>query len=876
MASTFKISFPLPGRRPNTSAQTTPASQGSPSNSSEGDGSPLSYPGSKAERILGATDFDRGDLRKNQVRKERKKLRKYPSFMSVTLADTDNDKDREEEGFPFPGMKTMNEANRQNAQALSRQGSSPLLGEHCTGRSTTTGNLSTPSSPHARRTESGFTLRSHYDKSNLSLLISQQTSSSSARDLALRKGMPQITSPLNHNVLGDLKSVEANMVHFRKFSADSKVSEGSKVSASSKIAGTPRRRPSVTDHPTLYPNAPRAFHAVSPPPALIDSSLPKPMCPADQQTKRPRWWHRSKTEHPSLSPLMVAENLHITQKSEQGISTGKVNVRKPKSGARNWFDGIDEEDVHVKPQEESMQWDRSKYELAERPLAHLTNPEIPAQDPRPTSPKIIVQDPKPAPRTSRKSSFSSKSGPSDRKLSFRLDSAPHRRTYSNLSSQRPTMQSTTTSPGSPSGRSLCSTGSGRGISAGIDLRISSVLDLGSSDDDDNNTMTVPAEIASRGHRIRASVERADVGDDMMLGNAQRVQQVRPRSIVNKHSRRPSSRRSNDTETVPPVPEIPPRPQLGQRNSSLRWREMMEEKNIATFDQGETSSTVESGENSGTNVDTPLSSPVSTRTTSTSHKKKGSFRGSKLMKVTPEEEKLLEAMREKRASIRHNDYQKGFKKAMQLQAGQEIFAPRPQTAGVDGRASFHRTSSLYDPRHSGRGGSRGSISPPPMLTSARYGHENKLSLASLGTDIRMSASTDNLHELDPNAFPFPQVPEIIRPSLRPDGYPGKSSPSLSFSPSDILPSTPSTRNDPLTPPPRQGSIGSIIDGVVFPGIGRSPSRTVGKVVGIGGVERGGHGRKRTVSSGVVMLDGVERAAMQADEERAIVGWALDSY
>ncbi|KAL9127089.1 MAG: hypothetical protein Q9217_003964 [Psora testacea] len=864
MSPTFKVLFPLPGRRPNSSAHhTSPRSQSSPSTRSEGDGSPLSYPGSKAERLLGSIEFDRGELRKKQSKKERKSLRKCPSFMSVTLADTDSERGRQEEGFPFPGMKSPSEVCRQNTPALSRQGSSPLLGEHYAAGATNPDYFSTPSSQPDRRAESSTTLRSYYDKSKAPLLVSQQTSSSSARDLALRKGMPQLSSPLSRSVLADSKSKETGMSHLRELSADSKVSEGSKVSASSIIAGTPRRRPSVIDPPTLYPNAPQTFHAVSPPPAFIDISLSKPLCPTDPLSKRSRWWQRSKADHSSLTPSVEAKSSYDPEASNQRLSTGKASLRKPKTGSRNWFDGLDEDDLHVKHRQEPQQQEVRRQHLAENRGLPLSISEI------------LGQGSRPAPNTQRKSSFSSKSGPSDRKLSFHINSVTSRGVIRNSSCPIPTSGSTTTTAmgGNICEKSPRSTGSSKGISANIDLHVSSVLYLSSSDDDEDNTLTAQRESSHRGHRIRASVERADYGDDILIGSAQRVQQVRPRPVVNKHSRRPLSKRSNSSEIVPPVPEIPSRPHLGQRNSSLRWRGMMEEKSITTTDAGEASSTVESGENSTTNIDTPLSSPVSTRTTSTSRKRMSSFRGSKLMKVTSEEEKLLEAMREKRASIRHNDFQKGFNKAMRLQAGAELFAPRPQTASVDGRASFRRSSSLYDPRHSSRGGSRCSVSPPPMLTSARYEHETKPSLAFLGAgNNRMSVSTDKLHELDSEAYSFPQVPEIVRPSLHPDVSAGKPSPSLSFSPSDILPSTRSTRNSPLTPSPgHDGSIGRITSGV--PSIEKTLSKTKGKLLGTG---RKGHERKRTVSNNVVMFGENEGSVVQADEEGEIVRWAMGSF
>lgn len=261
---------------------------------------------------------------------------------------------------------------------------------------------------------------------------------------------------------------------------------------------------------------------------------------------------------------------------------------------------------------------------------------------------------------------------------------------------------------------------------------------------------------------------------------------------------------------------------------------MEEKAAST------ESTIDSGASSLND------NPDARRAPSSRMKKKQSIRGSKLMKVTSEEERLLEAMRDKRASIRQDDFEKGFKTAMQLQ---DIVA-RPKTAGVDGRVSRASHSSVY--------GSRSSGSPQ----SQEYGIKRSMA------GNRLSASADDL--LLDDAYPFPKVPlrEAIPPSLKsPMGFvsPPKVSPSLSFSPSDILPSTPTSRNSPLTPPPGHGSLGLYSRGSTL-----SPSR------GVMIMNKLGHDRKRTVSSSVVMLDGIEQHAQELDEANDITGWSMDRW
>lgn len=209
-----------------------------------------------------------------------------------------------------------------------------------------------------------------------------------------------------------------------------------------------------------------------------------------------------------------------------------------------------------------------------------------------------------------------------------------------------------------------------------------------------------------------------------------------------------------------------------------------------------------------------------------------------MKVTQEEEKLLEAMRDKRASIRQDDFEKGFTTAMHLQ---DIVA-RPKTAGADGRSSAtYSRSSFY--------GSRSSISPMP---NQEYGLQRNLA----GSHI--SATTDDLGD---EAYPFPEVPPSLRSPAEFASIP-KASPSLSFSPSDI---SPSTRNSPITPPPGHGTLGLCSGGNTV-----SPRR------GLQVMNKIGHERKRTVSSSVVMLDGVEHHAQEVDEQNEISNWASDRW
>ena len=808
MPRSFKISFPLP-RRPSASPHATPGSQYS--NQSNHDDSPLSHPGAKAEKVLGASEGDGRELKKNS-KNGRNQLRKYPSFMSVTLSEVDAESVKTPNEFPFPGMHSLSDLVPHPKPEKTRQGSSPLLGEQRMLGSTEVPRINA-GSPQAHRAESFSTLRSHYDPKNSPLSISQQTSASSVRDMSLRKGFPSKSGPLGLSTVEAVQSPDCDALHSRNISTDTKVSGSSKLSGNSikRINSIPRRRPSIMDPPTLYPNSNRAFHAVSPPAALIDVALPKPLSPQKSSSARPRWWIKPKTQMPPSPPCPgLIDDRRRQEDFENTLSSIKMNVKKPKvqpnPGVRNWFDGLEDEGALTDSDQDIID---IGYRVPEPHTPPVKNHEIMTQGARP--PQIPA----------RKSSLSNDTEPttlSDQKPNFRLDTTLTRSLYSGSSSQAleetktpaiapgrfPTTATTTSSKGLPPGRDL--------RSPGRDLRSISFLELSSSEDETESNPDAPY----RRHHIRESIEKASYNNEVSVGNAQCAQPIRPRPIVNGRTR-PLSRRSNSSEKVPPVPRLPDTPRLSQRSSSVRWREMMEDK------AGSTESTVDSGESC-------LNGSMDSRRVRT--KPKQTIRRSKFMKVTSEEEKLLVAMRDKRASIHQNDFDKGFTRAMQVQ---EIVA-RPKTAGADGRAWC---SSNY--------GSRSSTSP---LLAEHAGQRSRI-------EFRFSASAEDLR-LE-NAYPFPEVPFHRKAPLEVISQP-KTSPSLSFSPSDILPETPASHNSPITPP-----LGHSVFGAYGRGLALSPAR------GNTAITKMGHERKQTVINSV----GVEQQTQIMDDD-GVSRWAMDKW
>ncbi|CAG8980691.1 hypothetical protein HYALB_00007183 [Hymenoscyphus albidus] len=173
MGRTSKFSFPIPGRKKHSRSESQNTVSLEPQHISPPSLSNLS----KANKILGTNSPTIGEGASW----------KYPSSTSsrinVSISETTNDNDNWENGSDALGK-------RGSLRKLRAKASSTLLGQNYGDDNGTGWRL--------RHESSNSTLRSHYDRQNIPLSVSQQTSASSVRDLALRKGLPPIAqrSPL--------------------------------------------------------------------------------------------------------------------------------------------------------------------------------------------------------------------------------------------------------------------------------------------------------------------------------------------------------------------------------------------------------------------------------------------------------------------------------------------------------------------------------------------------------------------------------------------------------------------------------------------------------------------------------------------------------
>ena len=772
MPRTFKFSFPRPGRKNLAETDFSPGSI--TTLNTIHDDSPLSGPGAKAERVLGSS-VPAGPI--SQPSKTSKKpLRKIPSFMSVTISDVDSELATPKDGFPFPGMPSSREGSRRPSYSLRHQPSSPLLGESFAKVSPATDSLSESPSPRPHFYGSSSTLRSHYDPTKSPLCVSQQTSASSARDMALRKGLPQISSPLSNDVTEKVSpsALDSDRCHV----------EETEVGCGLARSGTA----------DLFPSCqPPSGSALATKPGLgSPSQRAFPRHSISKTNSRSGWWKKKMAPEDNSRKLHQPpiKNPTLNQYDLQFASI-KTNIKKPQLGTQNWVEGVADDHNHVRDLGYEQGTKEQEYQGSSW-SKHLNEPG-----------QGIPEEDKAVEATS---------------ASYSVQYSEHDVEY-NVSSMLQLTSETRKSP-SQGSRTIKPRVRSKSLSSvKTDLQNQSFLELSSSSDEESDGSVSEAH-AHRRHRIRDSIDQAAIGDDVSVYSAQRVIPVRPKPVVNNSPRK----LARASETIPPVPKIPARPQLSQRVSSMKWQESAAFKNLAKKNLDRSISSAGASVNSQSSSRLAASESLSAKI----------GQSSKLMAVTPEEEELLEAMRKKRASMKQDAFTEGYTRAVY---GRDL-NNRPKTAGPGSHISF------FEPDQSN--------SPPPLLELRRT-----------TASAQHTGSTERLTE-DTVSFSFPEVPKPQK-KAPPIGFPPpKPSPTSSFSHSELLPSTPRSRLSPLTPPLSHDSLDA------FPlGFAISPSRAH-RAVG-----NGKHDRKRTASSGIVMLDGAEQKAQDFDDDE-VAGWAVDRW
>jgi hypothetical protein len=349
MGRSSKFSFPLPGKRTNPGQD--PSAR---------DEQQLS----KAEKILGtsglAVSSSSNTLRLNKLR-----LRPIYRALQVPATSAGELSDPNDMHSSFHDENSMAQS---RYATMRRQASSDVLGSTHNGDSGTQSSVTSSSRTWALRNyRSSSTLKSFYDPEKQPLPISQQTSESAIRDMALRKGKPIVIGKRPSTGRGAQDELERNRT----------------ASTESRSTATTAKRPPRLDLSRLFQRpSTSSLNVISPDPSSVvesptamshtseyfarqsphvgnntANSMKSPMVPHSANgLKSPT---RSNTSSGMKSPMMRSGSKLLKGRPSTSGSLKaayqnrflgnerldvKQHVHRPPQGAKNWFDGLLEEE----------------------------------------------------------------------------------------------------------------------------------------------------------------------------------------------------------------------------------------------------------------------------------------------------------------------------------------------------------------------------------------------------------------------------------------------------------------------------------------------------------------------------------------------------
>ncbi|KAF2103811.1 hypothetical protein NA57DRAFT_70020 [Rhizodiscina lignyota] len=324
---------------------------------------------SKVERLLGASSLPvRSSPSYNSS--ERASLNTKPSYMTLTVSEASAD--YSDHGMTASTAPAQHYRASRGYQSLRHRASSNLLG--------LSGDHDAPVASSAsidtrdlRAEHSSSTLRSYYDAQKSPLLVSQQTSASAVRDMALRKGMHQVI-PLDHDARQDARNM---------------VPESAETSRTASVASTAKqKKPGRLDFSRLFPRPRTSSHNLHgnndvvkspdqisvasehfpppPPPPMLSPQERPPSRKSNKSSAEPPQSRRnskattadrrqSRRSSKAASLLLMKARPESSIRHAKTMSTAssvrsqpyenpKNNVHRPPPGIQNWFDGLLEEE----------------------------------------------------------------------------------------------------------------------------------------------------------------------------------------------------------------------------------------------------------------------------------------------------------------------------------------------------------------------------------------------------------------------------------------------------------------------------------------------------------------------------------------------------
>ncbi|KAF3008511.1 hypothetical protein E8E13_005727 [Curvularia kusanoi] len=590
-----KFSFPIPGKRPPQTKESAPGSSHSASASAHSSQqqqwpSHLEEPTSKAHRVLGTSDSPMFRTRSRQT----SIAPSSPAYTTITASS-----DRS-----YQGSATATEYTKR--PAMSKRPSSNVLG-NTSGTSTRRGSDNSSSSYRLHPQASSSTMRSHYDAKSSPLSISQQTSNSAVRDMALRRGTPQVMA--DHPSYTD-SGYEASPI------SPLMDSEGRK------------NKPARLDLSKLFP-MPRAgdtwnsSNALLSPAKMVKSPAAMSMNSeyyAQPMSRDPTPAPKSRAKLTKSAPRRHVEHVSHPPESPERLfkrdqyDNAKVHVRRPPKGVQHWFDALDDDSDDL-----SEECRAPAHVPQERRSSHT--PKVPIRKASLNGLHTGNAPPHPAPRAQRSvPGFSSDSFSHEDMIDIKGLTSPSQYSLQTQNSTR-TKESTMSKH---------------------NLQDSSCLSFSSSEDEHDDDRRALRKFAVR----QSLIMDDDAAGEIVFGQAQAFEVRSNRSLERKMSIMSTSTNAATIDIMyTPEPFSPPNFSRVSNYSTSRRSSHLRQPSIILEDEGDRPQTARYAP--------PSSSAYSIRSTRTSASEpqpRSLAAQRKMMSVTPEEEALLEMMRKKRASM----------------------------------------------------------------------------------------------------------------------------------------------------------------------------------------------------------------------------------
>ncbi|RFU28852.1 hypothetical protein B7463_g7495, partial [Scytalidium lignicola] len=590
MGRTSKFSFPIPGRRNATGKGSGP-----------GDVPPLTASQSKAQRILGTGS----NLNIDAPAREDVSWR-YPSSKSSAMSISISESTAEtastrsiQDNESFPGSYAAREQQYDDAferPRLRGKASSTLLGarygdDGATDTSSVRRNM--------RHEDSSSTLKSYYDRNKSPLGISQQTSASSARDLALRKGCPPVIPPPG------LPELEKAVL---TYGGEGGYDEPPREKSS-------KKKPNRLDLSSLFPMPGRKNDRT---PNTANSSILTPDTGESQNMGR----DRSNSGRRRLQKALSKESMRSTKQSIRSTISHTSRHHEP-------------DPPHYNSSRDNHEYSHS------RPSPHMT--QIPES--RALNGAEIL------PQRQHGKHFAAQPAPTHRGVESQQLSPPGKGQFSwkNVRANMASPHWEQSSAASISSRNT-RTSKHTSVSAfsSSDLQQNSILSLSSESEGENSDTEPSSSFDARSYTSTSASVNAQKISLMNSGGRYpptTPQNIRPPSSLGRSQ--PSRKQGAQGSPYLTIPEktTSRTPNTWQSQTQADERKARKEKRISKASTVTTATTATSSSMKSSQHTSPPTSPTSMEVPVVA------TRNSRMMAVTKQEEALLEALRQKRAMMR---------------------------------------------------------------------------------------------------------------------------------------------------------------------------------------------------------------------------------